>query len=101
MPWPPYLNLPAIQSLGLIMEGKETVDMPAVYDDYMGDFEIQLRNPDSGFCLNLSYLYSTRNHDYGEELLAPGLTCYEEDTRLEPFYALYGNLSYYERQKAE
>ncbi len=83
------------------MDGKETVDMPAIYDDYIGDFDIQLWNPDSGFCLNLHHFNSTRNDNYGEELLSPGLTRHEEDNHLEPFYALYGKLSYYKRQKAE
>ena len=81
--------------------GKETVEMFAIYNDYIGDFDVQLWGPDSGFCLNLNHAYSTRIDDYGEEILYQGLSRYQEDDHLDAFYVLFGKLTNYKREKAE
>lgn len=80
-------------------EGKETTDMPAEYDDYMGYFDVHLWEPDRGFCLNLSYEYSTRIDDQGEEILVPALTRYAKDDHLDVYYPLFGSLKRYKRIK--
>jgi hypothetical protein len=77
---------------------KETIDMPAHYDEYMGYFDVQLWEPQKEFCLNLAHDYSTRNIGKGEEVLAPGLTRYEKDNHLDSFYNLFGKLSDYKRE---
>ena len=80
-------------------DGKETKDMPADYDDYMGYFDVQLWEPGREFCLNLSYEYSTRIDDQGEEILVPSLTRYEKDDHLDVYYPLFGSLKRYKRIK--
>ena len=80
---------------------KETVDMPAHYDDHMGDIDVQLWEPEKCFCLNLYHDYSTRKDNYGKEILSPGLTRYEEDNHLDLFYSLFGKLSEYIRENKE
>ena len=81
--------------------GKKTVDMLATYNDYIGDFDVQLWGPGSGFCLNLNHTYSTRIDDYGKEILAQGLSRYQKDDHLDAFYALFGELNSYKREKVE
>ena len=80
---------------------KKTVDMPAKYDDHMGDFDIQLWEQNKRFCLNLLHEHSPRKVDYGEEILAPSLTRYEDDNHLDQYYAFFGKLSYYKREHNE
>ena len=77
-----------------------TVDMPATYDDYIGDFEVQLWKADGGFCLNLNHEYSNRLDELHEEILVPALSRYEEDDFLDIFYNLFGNLKHYRREES-
>jgi len=65
--------------------------LPAQYEDHVGTFDFQLWEPKKGFFLNFLYEYSPRNDDYGEEMLAPSLTRYKEDTHFNQYYALLGN----------
>lgn len=77
-------------------QNKKTLNMPAQYDEYSGEFDIQLWKPDKNFCLNLLEFFSESN-DGNLEVLTPALTRNEEDHFLDLHYRLFGNLSSYRK----
>lgn len=81
-------------------QNKKTTDMPAQYDDYMGEFDVQLWELEKDFCLNLHYDNSNFD-DESEEMLVPSLTRYEKDNFLDSHYDLFGGLSTYKKEKEQ
>jgi hypothetical protein len=83
-------------------ENRPTVQMPADYNDYTGEFIVHLWKADSGFWLHLEHHLSDRYIDLDEEVLSPSLSQYEDDHHLDKYHALFGNLADYKRMnKAE
>ncbi len=79
---------------------KKTINMPAKYDDYYGEFDVQLWKPERDFCLNLLNILSDF-HDNSFETLTPALTRNEEDHFLDSHYNLFGKLSSYKKVNIE
>ena len=82
-------------------DGKPMIDMKADYDDYMGEFVVQLWESDRGFSLHLDHQLSDRLIDLDEEVLSPAISQREEDTFLDQFHSLFGRLDYYKRTKTQ
>jgi hypothetical protein len=79
---------------------RPTIDMPADYDDYMGEFTVHLWEP-SRFSLHLHYRVSDRWMDLNQELLVPSISQYEEDRFLEQYHRLFGNLADFKRAERQ
>lgn len=73
------------------------VKMPADYDDYNGEFIVELRETGRGFSLHLDYHLSEWAADFGQVVLSPSLSRYEADNFLGEFYNLFGTLKDYRR----
>jgi len=71
---------------------KPTIQMPASYDEYDGEFIIELWETGKGFELDLSYLNDFALNHQNEETLIPAITRYEKDHFLDKHYKLFGNL---------
>ena len=71
---------------------KPTLDMPAEYDDYHGEFIVHLWEPAKGFQLDLHFAEKYELDQSQEEALVPSLTRLEKDDYLDPYYKLFGNL---------
>ena len=71
---------------------KPTLEMPAEYDDYYGEFIVHLWEPVKGFQLDLHYAEKYELEPSHGEALIPALTRLEKDNFLDKFYQLFGNL---------
>ncbi len=71
---------------------KPTVQMPASYDEYEGEFDIDLWETGKGFTLNLTYLNDYVFDKQKKELLIPSIIRNEDDDFLDKHYKLYGTL---------
>ena len=80
-------------------EGKPTVHMPAIYDDYEGTMEVQLWGGESGFVLELLHEPAYDLDESRREALVPALSRYEEDYFLDQYYDLFGRLKHYTREE--
>jgi len=78
-------------------ENKLTVDMIALYDDYVGVLRVDLWRPNSGFILELVHEPAYDLDDEQSEAIVPALSQYEEDTFLDQFHNLFGRLSHFTR----
>ena len=72
--------------------------MPARYDDYEGDLEVDLWEKGKGFSLVLTYEYGYELDELKRDALVPALSRYEDDHFLDGYYALFGSLSHYTRE---
>ena len=78
-------------------DNRPTVEMPADYDDYMGEFIVHLWEPDRGFAMHLDHHLSERWVDLDQEVLSPSLSQYEADRFLDQYHALFGKLGDFKR----
>jgi len=81
-------------------DGRDCIDMPVEYDEYYGDFRIQLWEKNKGFTLDLLYDPFLNSSDDGIEILAPSLSRYAKDEHLQKYYKLFGNLNYYKKDNS-
>ena len=79
-------------------DDKPTSNMPAWYDDYEGDLEVDLWEKGKGFSLILTYEYGYELDQFKRDALVPALSRYEDDHFLDAYYALFGSLSHYTRE---
>ena len=68
------------------------MQMPASYDEYEGEFDIDLWETGKGFTLNLTYLNDYVFDKQKKELLIPSIIRNEDDDFLDKHYKLYGTL---------
>jgi hypothetical protein len=61
------------------MSGAPSVRMPAHYDDYNGDFEVELWAEGSGYTLVLTHEYDYELDERRREALVPGISRYTRD----------------------
>ena len=76
---------------------KTTIKMPASYDDDYGEFTIVLWEEGKGFELELHHEGKHDLDEFKRESLIPAITMYEEDTFLDKYYKLFGNLKDFSR----
>jgi hypothetical protein len=72
-----------------------TIDMPATYDDYDGDFLVDLWETGKGFRLSLDYEERYLLDQWERDALAPSLLRYEKDHFLDQYYTLFGKLKHF------
>jgi hypothetical protein len=72
-----------------------TFKMPSVYDDYSGDFSVYLWQSGKGFSLDLRYEETYALDQFQREALIPALTRFEDDSFLDQYYDLFGNLNHF------
>ena len=72
-----------------------TLKMPSVYDDYSGDFSVYLWQSGKGFSLDLRYEETYALDQFQREALIPALTRFEDDSFLDQYYDLFGNLNHF------
>ena len=76
---------------------KPTIKMPASYDDYQGEFRIDLWKEGKGFNFDILHEENYVLDDFQREPLVPLITRYEEDNYLDKYYELFGNLKHFNR----
>ena len=69
--------------------------MPATYDDYEGDFRVDLWEENKGYSLDLDQDCSQPLDESGLYMLSPGISRNSEDNFLDQYSRLFGNLSSY------
>jgi len=72
-----------------------TLNMSSVYDDYSGEFSVDLWEHGKGFELDLNYEETYVLDKLQRESLIPSLTRYEDDNFLDQYYGLFGNLNHF------
>ncbi len=78
-------------------ENKPTLQMSASYNEYDGEFDINLWETEKGFTLNLSYLDDYEFNNEQKETLIPSIIRNEKDDFLDIHYQLYGELKTFGR----
>ncbi len=76
---------------------KPTVQMSASYNEYDGEFDINLWETGKGFTLNLNYLNDHEFNNEQKERLIPSIIRNEKDDFLYIHYQLYGDLKTFGR----
>ena len=76
---------------------KPTIKMSATYDDYFGDFKVNLWAPRKGFVLDLEYENNYELYQSQKEVLIPSIIRLIEDTFLDKYYKIFGNLSHFSK----
>ncbi len=76
-------------------KNKPTIKMPATYDCYFGDFKVNLWELGKGFELDLEYEKNYVLYQSQKEVLIPSIVRFEEDTFLDKYYKLFGNLNHF------
>lgn len=76
---------------------RPTVDMPAEYYEYDGEFQVELWEPGRGFILDVHYDHDPWHVDEAQEELAVGLCRHVDDDFLDQYYRLFGRLERYRR----
>ena len=79
------------------LEDKPSVNMPATYDDYVGTMTVQLWREKSGFTFELLHEPAHKLDEFQREALVPTLSRYEEDSFLDQYRDLFGQLQHYTR----
>lgn len=82
-------------------DNRPTVEMPAEYDDYMGEFTVHLWERERGFAMHLDHHLSDRWVDLDQEVLSPSISQYEEDRFLDQYHGLFGKLADFKRIKRQ
>jgi hypothetical protein len=83
------------------MRGTPSVKMIAHYDDYNGDFEVDLWEEGKGFILDLTHEYDYELDAEQREALVPALSRYERDGFLDEYYSLFGPMDHFVRREAQ
>lgn len=78
-----------------------TINMPALYDDYYGEFTVDLWEDNKGFKLDLQYEEQYDLDELKRDALVPALTRYEADNFLDQYYELFGHLKPFARKGDE
>jgi tetratricopeptide (TPR) repeat protein len=78
-------------------DGRPTVDMPARYNAYEGELDVELWMAGSRFTLSLHHEDADGSDGQTGEFLAPSLSHSAEDTSLGRYSALFGRGSHYVR----
>jgi hypothetical protein len=81
-------------------ENTPTVDMPARYDDYYGEFSVVLWEETKGFELHLQYEERYALDQFKRESLVPSLTRHGQDVFLDQYYQLFGTLKHFTKTGA-
>jgi hypothetical protein len=76
---------------------KPTIKMPASYDDYYGEFRIDLWEEGKGFKFDIHHEEKYDLDELQRESLVPSITRYEEDNYLDKYYELFGKLNHFTR----
>jgi hypothetical protein len=71
--------------------------MIAHYDNYYGDFRVDLWSEDKGFTLHLDHEYDYVLDSQQREALVPAISRYERDRFLDAYYSLFGPLDHFVR----
>jgi hypothetical protein len=74
-----------------------TINMPARYDDYYGEFTVDLWENNTGFELDLQYEEQYELDQLKRDALVPALTRHEADHFLDQYYPLFGHLKHFIR----
>ncbi|MDC3237291.1 hypothetical protein OAT93_01010 [bacterium] len=72
-----------------------TIEMPASYDDYHGEFIIELWEKGKGFALDMHHEENYDLDKFKRESLIPAITRHEEDNFLDKYYELFGKLKHF------
>ena len=80
------------------MDGAPSVKMVAHYDDYNGQFEVDLWGEGKGFTLHLHHEADYELDEQGRESLVPSIGRHKRDRFLDRFYALFGSLDHFVRE---
>lgn len=72
-----------------------TIEMPASYDDYYGEFKIDLWEEGKGFEIDIHHEEEYELDEFKRESLIPAITRYEEDNYLDKYYKLFGKLNHF------
>ncbi len=75
------------------------LSMEANFDDYDGDFEVDLWNKDKGFTLHLNYEHEYDLDESRREALVFSLSRFQKDEFLESFFPLFGPMNHFVRDK--
>ena len=68
------------------MNSAPAEQMTAHYDDYNGEFDVELWKREKGFTLHLAYEYEYELDELRSESLVPSISRYSEDEFLDDFY---------------
>ena len=80
-------------------DDRPTIKMIASYDNYFGEFRIDLWEEGKGFELDIVYEMEYELDKWKRESLVPGITRNEKDKFLDKYYRLFGNLKHFNRVK--
>lgn len=84
------------------MRDAPTESMNARYDDYYGEFVVDLWSKDKGFTMHLDYEHAYELDSLRRESLVFGIGRNQEENYLDAFYPLFGPLNHFVRdEKAE
>ncbi len=72
--------------------------MLARYDDYNGEFDVELWERGRGFTLHLLYEYQYELDEFRREALIPSISRCQEDEFLDRYYPLFGQLKHFIRE---
>lgn len=71
---------------------KPTINLNATYDDYLGEFRVDLWNKNKGFELILEYEHEYDLDEFKRDALIPALSRNEEYKFLNNYYEIFGTL---------
>jgi len=83
------------------MKRAPSVRMTAYYDDYYGNFEVDLWERHKGFTLHLDHEYDYALDPEKREALVPTISRNERDHFLNSFYSLFGPLDHFVRERLQ
>ena len=72
-----------------------TIEMPASYDDYHGEFIIELWEKEKGFALDIHHEENYELDKFRRESLILAITRHEKDNFLDKYYELFGKLKHF------
>jgi hypothetical protein len=78
-------------------KNKPTIKMPATYDEYFGDFKVDLWEPGKGFELDLEHEKNYELYQSQKEVLIPGIIRFTEDNFLDKYYKIFVNLHHFSK----
>lgn len=76
---------------------KPAIKMIASYDDYYGEFRINLWEKGKGFEFDIHREGEYDLDNFKRESLIPAITRYEEDNFLDKYYELFGKLNHFNK----
>jgi len=76
---------------------KLSIKMPASYDDYYGEFRIELWEEGKGFEFDIHHEGEYDLDNFKGESLIPAITRHAEDNFLDKYYGLFGKLNHFNK----